>query len=156
QGPIPLVYVCLLLVGVGRAFNAPARWALLPVLVPPSALGNAVTWNSSGWQVASMVGPALGGLVIAFTAGATWAFLLACACALAVIVLLAPVRAQAVARASEPVTLRSLLAGIQFVLHTKLILATITLDLFAVLLGGATALLPIFARDILRVGPSGL
>lgn len=156
QGPIPLIYVCLFLVGVARAFMAPARWSLVHQLVPESALGNAITWNSSGWQVASMSGPALGGLVIAATGKAFHAYLIAVLCSIAVIGLLLPIRPRPVERSSKGVTLQSFLAGVRFVFRTKLILATITLDLFAVLFGGATALLPIFARDILQVGPSGL
>src|SRR5581483_3535254 len=77
--PVPLVYACLLVVGVGRAFSAPARWSLLPQLVPADALGNAVTWNSSGWQVATTVGPAVGGWVIAATGHAGGAYVIACA-----------------------------------------------------------------------------
>ena len=130
--------------------------ALLPQLVPVELLAGAMTWNSGGWQVASMVGPALGGLVIARTGGAMWAYLLDAIGSALIIVLILPIRVPPTPRASEPVTLRSLLAGICFVWRTELILATITLDLFAVLVGGATALLPIFAEDILRVGPVGL
>jgi MFS family permease len=156
QGPVLLVYLCLLLAGVSRAFSAPARWSLVPQVVPEADLANAITWNSSGWQIASMTGPALGGLVIAAAGRAGWAYLLAALCALACAVLVAPVRPRNPARRREPISLRSLLAGIRFIRHTKLILATITLDLFAVLLGGATALLPIYAKDILHVGPGGL
>jgi MFS family permease len=156
QAPVPLTYLCLLLGGVSQAFNSPARWALVPQVVPPSALTNAITWNSSGWQIASVVGPALGGLIVAATNQAGGAYLAAGLCALACAVLVAPVQPRASARSREPLSLGSLLAGVRFVRQTRIILATITLDLFAVLLGGATALLPIFARDILRVGPSGL
>src|SRR5262249_30127501 len=67
QGPIPLIYLCLLLVGTSRAFSQPVRWALVPLLVPESVLPSAVSWSSSGWQVASVVGPSLGGLVIGLT-----------------------------------------------------------------------------------------
>ncbi|MBV8609033.1 MAG: MFS transporter [Singulisphaera sp.] len=156
RGPVPLVYGCLLLTGTAHAVLMPARWALLPQLVPVELLAGAVTWNSGGWQVAAMVGPALGGLVIARTGGAMWAYLLDAIGSALIIVLILPIRVAPTPRASEPVTLGALLAGISFVWRTELILATITLDLFAVLLGGATALLPIFAEDILRVGPVGL
>jgi MFS family permease len=156
EGPLPLVYLCLLLAGVSRAFNTPARWALVPQVVPAGALGNAITWNSSGWQIATVVGPALGGLVIALTNRAAGAYLLAAGCALACAALVAFIRPQGAPRRSEPASLQTLLAGIRFIRRTKLILATITLDLFAVLLGGATALLPMFAKDILEVGPVGL
>jgi MFS family permease len=156
DGPIPLVYVCLVLAGVGRAFSAPARWALAPQVVPPPLIGNAVTWNSSGWQIAAVSGPTLGGLVIGLTESAAGAYLLTAACAVTCAGLVATLRPRPVERLPEGRSLRSLLAGAAFVWRTKPILATITLDLFAVLLGGATALLPIFARDILVVGPQGL
>jgi MFS family permease len=156
EGPVPVVYLCLLVIGISRAFTMPARSSLVPQVVPAEALGNAITWNSSGWQIASMVGPGLAGLVIALTKQASWAYLLAAAGALACAALIASIRPHAPVRRREPVSLRSLLAGLRFVYRTKLILATITLDLFAVLLGGATMLLPVFAKDILGVGPVGL
>lgn len=156
HGPVPLVYACLLLVGMGQALTMPARWAILPLLVPEGALANAITWNASGWQVASMTGPALGGLVIWLTGGAASAYVLAACCAAAVFLLYASLHPRPAQRSTEPMSLASLLAGVRFVFNTRLVLATITLDLFAVLLGGATALLPIYARDILHVGPAGL
>jgi MFS family permease len=156
KGPVPLIYVCLLLAGISRAFSAPARWALVPQVVPPEILSNAITWNSSGWQIASVLGPSLGGLVIGATGRAAGAYLGTALCCLTCAALVASIRPQMATRHIEVGSLQSLLAGIRFVWSTKLILATITLDLFAVLLGGATALLPIFARDILHVGPSGL
>jgi MFS family permease len=156
QGPVPLIYLCLLLVGSSRAFSQPVRWALVPLLVPDPVLPSAVSWSSSGWQVASVVGPSLGGLVIGLTGHAAGAFLLAAGCALACTALLASIRPRPASPPTGTVTLASLLAGARFVWGTRLILATLTLDLFAVLLGGATALLPIFARDILEVGPTGL
>lgn len=156
HGPVPLVYACLLLVGIGQALTMPARWAILPLVVPDGALANAIAWNASGWQVASMAGPALGGLVIWLTGGAASAYLLAAAAAALVFLLYGSLRPRPAERSSERTSLASLLAGVRFVFSTKLVLATITLDLFAVLLGGATALLPIYARDILHVGPAGL
>jgi MFS family permease len=154
--PVPLVYALLFLVGVARAISAPARWSLLPQLIPPSALTNAVTWNSSGWQVASMAGPPLGGLLIATMGRAMWVYALTAVCCAVCGGLVAGIRPRPIERSKEPLTLRSLLAGVRFVFRTRLILATITLDLFAVLLGGATALLPFYANDILQIGPSGL
>jgi MFS family permease len=155
QGAVLLVYLCLLLVGIGRAFGAPARWSLVPAVVPPQHLNNAVTWNSSGWQIASVAGPSLGGLAVAVTGGAALAYLIAAGCAVACAALVATIQPRETARTPEHLSLRSLLAGASFIWRTKLILATITLDLFAVLLGGATALLPVFAREILHVGPIG-
>jgi MFS family permease len=156
QGPVPLVYVCVLLLGLARAVSMPCRWALVAQVVPDRDLANAITWNSSGWQVASIVGASLGGLCVQLSGGAALPFELAAACTLVSSALLLPMRPRAGRRAVRDVTLRSLLAGMSFVWRTKLILATITLDLFAVLLGGAVALLPVYARDILRVGPQGL
>src|SRR5581483_6116742 len=92
QGPVPVVYVCLTLAGIARAFSAPARSSLLPQLVPPHLLVNAVAWNSSGWQLASISGPALGGLALAVSGQAAVAYLLAAACTLVCAVLIAPVR----------------------------------------------------------------
>ena len=155
-GPIPLVFACLLLAGCCRAFSMPARASLLPQVVPLEVLGNAVTWNSSGFQVANVAGPALGGVAIAIAGRALEAYLLAACCSLTCVPLLVPVRPRPVARPAGSLTLASLLAGVRFVWKNELLLAAITLDLFAVLLGGATALLPVFARDILDVGPTGL
>ena len=156
RGPVGLIYLMLLLTGMGQAANRPARWAVLPQIVSRDRLLSAVTWNTSAWQVAAMSGPALGGLVIAISRGATACYVIAAVCSTAVIFLTASLRLRTVSRDSRPVSLQSLLAGLRFVLRTDLILATITLDLLAVFLGGATALLPVYARDILRIGPSGL
>ncbi|HLN26600.1 MAG TPA: MFS transporter [Gemmataceae bacterium] len=156
QGPIPLVYLCLLFIGTCGAFNFPARWSLLPQVVTESELHNAITWNSSSWQVASVVGPGLGGLVIAVTGHAAGNYLLAALFSLACAGLIALIKPRAGGPSREALSLRSFLAGLHFVWATQPVLATITLDLFAVLLGGALALLPIFAKDILQVGPTGL
>jgi MFS family permease len=156
HGPVLLVYVCLLIVGVGRAFSAPARWALIPQVVPAEALTNAVTWNSTGWQVATTVGKMLGGVVIALTGYATGAYAVAAAGYIVCTGLITTIHPRPIARMTEPLSVNSLMAGLSFVWATPLILASITLDLFAVLLGGATALLPIYAQDILNVGPIGL
>jgi MFS family permease len=156
EGPISLIYLSLLVLGTSRSFSAPARWSLIPALVGKEELANATTWNSSGWQVAATTGPALGGLIIALTGQARWAYFGAGVCVLLCFALVWQIRPQHTPRSTEPVTLRSLWAGVRFVERTKLILATITLDLFAVLFGGATALLPIYAEDILHVGSFGL
>jgi MFS family permease len=156
QGPIELVYACLTLAGMGRAFSAPARQALLAQIVPLETLGNAVTWNSSGWQLANVSGPALGGLIVTLAGHSTVAYLAAGCSALTCIIVLAPIQPRPIIHLMvQPRSLGALLAGVGFVWRTKLLLAAITLDLFAVLLGGATALLPIFARDILQTGPAG-
>ena len=156
RGPIPLMYAALFVAGVAHAVSMPARWSILRQLVPDHLVGNAITWNSSGWQVASVLGPGLGGLLIAQTGGATWVYGLDLCFSLAVVALIAGIRPGEVVRLDGPATFRSLLVGLDFVTSNRLILATITLDLFAVFLGGAVALLPIFAKDILEIGPQGL
>jgi MFS family permease len=165
-GPIFLIYAILLVGGIAQAYNNPARSALLPRLVPAEVFANAVTWSSSGFQTAAVVGPAIGGLVIALQHRATGAYLLDAILTTLYLVMLLGIRSDAVKvdtttsitalKPREPMTFKSLIAGMRFVMDTKVILAALTLDLFAVLFGGATALLPIFAKDILHVGPEGL
>lgn len=163
QGPIFLMYAIVFAGGVAQAYNNPARSALLPRLVPAAVFGNAVTWSSSAFQAAAVVGPAIGGLVIAIQHRAAGAYILDAVLTAVYLVMLLAIRGDATVRSSEtalrprePMTLQSLAAGLRFVRDTKVILAALTLDLFAVLFGGATALLPIFAKDILQVGPEGL
>lgn len=148
----------LLLVGgaISQALGSPSRAALLPQIVDREIFTNAVAWNTTVFHVASMTGPAVGGLLVGLQADTTTAFLLVTACrvlSLAAVSRIADPPAQV---SEEAVSWNSLLAGIRFVWQTKLILATITLDMFAVLLGGATYLLPMFAEDILGVGAEGL
>ncbi|HJW25497.1 MAG TPA: MFS transporter [Rhodocyclaceae bacterium] len=139
--------------GVARAFQMPAQQALIPLLVPPALLGQAIALSASGMQAAIVCGPAIGGVL--YATGAAHVYL---ACALAL--LLAGALMVAVRYSHQPAagqtTLRTVLAGLSFVWGHKTVLGAISLDLFAVLLGGATALLPIFARDILHTGPEGL
>ncbi len=156
KGPVPLVYLCLFVAGVGQAFSRPIRWSLVPSVVPEEDLTNAVTWNSGGWQIASMAGPAVGGLVVSLTDEAAGAYVLAGLCALGCAACILVLRPRPAKRSTEPISLGTLLAGLRFVWRTKPILATITLDLFAVLLGGATALLPVFQHDILQVDAAWL
>jgi MFS family permease len=155
SGPLLLIYGCLAFLGVGRAFQSPSTGALTQV-VPPEHYGNAATWESSAWQASSIIGPALGGLVIAWSDHATPVYGITAAALAVVVALTSMLTLRPVAQISEEMTADSLLAGLRFVWSTKVILAAITLDLFAVLLGGATALLPIFARDVLEVGAAGL
>lgn len=148
-----LIYVLLLIFGISRAFANPAGQALVPNLVPPEQLGNAIAWNSTVWQTATIAGPALGGLL--YYLGAGVAFGAATACFLACVVLFGLMRSRIQPRPSD-VTWETLLAGIRFIRSRPVIFGAISLDLFAVLLGGATALLPVYARDILDAGPGGL
>jgi len=156
HGPLIALYACILLSGIARAFQAPARNALLPSLVPPNVLSNAVTWNSGGWQLAAVIGPAIGGALIAVFRGAVAVYLCAAGGSAVFFALAAGIRHRPAERAPAELTLAELGAGIRFVARSPLILGTITLDLFAVLLGGASTLLPIYAKDILHVGPTGL
>jgi MFS family permease len=164
RGPIWVMFVILLVRGIAQAYNNPARSALLPRLVPAEVFTNAVTWSSSGFQIAAVVGPALGGLVIALEHRATGAYLVDAILTSTYLAMLMAIKGDQVAASAsatalkprEKITLESLIAGMRFVRDTKVILSALTLDLFAVLFGGATALLPIFAKDILQVGPEGL
>jgi MFS family permease len=155
DGPTWTIYACLAVVGVGRALSSPSVNTILPQLLPPAEFANANAWLASTYQLASITGPAAGGLLIAATGGATVPFLAAmCGQLLFAIVLSTMPRV-----APAPAPHRSapdLFAGFRFVRANKLFLSAITLDLFAVLFGGAVALLPIFAKDILNVGPAGL
>jgi MFS family permease len=148
------IYALMLLFGATRAFANPAGQALVPNLVPPEHFGNAVAWNSSAWQTATIAGPALGGLLYAVAGSA--AFALATGCFALTFVLIALIRHRDTRVTREKTTWATLVAGIRFIRQKPVILGAISLDLFAVLLGGATALLPIYARDILMVGPWGL
>ena len=153
QGAIFLIYACLVLTGVARAFLKPASDALMWQLIPVSAFTNAATWNSSSFQLAAVIGPALGGFGIALLGSATGVYVLAAIAALLCFILTLAIKEQKSIRSTEPISLKALAAGAKFVWQNQLILAAITLDMFAVLLGGAIALLPIFAKDILHVGP---
>jgi MFS family permease len=153
---IPIIYALLFIYGTARTFAWAARSSFFPTLVSRDAFANAVTWNNSSFQIGSVVGPAIGGFLVA-QIGFPCVYAIDALCAAALFLLVLPIRGQArsVNRMYEN-TWRSLAAGMRFVFSRNVILATITLDLFAVLLGGATALLPIFADQILHRGPVGL
>ena len=157
HGSLILIYGCLLIMGIATAFNDPASSTLLVQTVPESIYENAATWRSSSWQLASVLGPALGGLLIALQQSATLVYVLNAAAAFTYVGLMTQLRGRGkIAGSGERMTLNSLLDGVKFLRSTQVMLAAITLDLFAVLLGGATTLLPVFAKDILHVGPTGL
>ncbi len=156
-GPLLPIYACLTLIGSAQAFNNPASSALVAQVVPPDAFESAITWRSSVGQVSAVLGPAAGGFLIGTFGGAAWVFALYAVAASIFAILLVFLRvAAAPRRATAARTLRSIAEGLRFLIRTPVLLAAITLDLFAVLLGGATTLLPIFARDILHVGAFGL
>lgn len=156
QGPVAWMYALLLANSIAHAFNGAASSSLLPLTVPEKIFSNAITWKSSSFQVASVAGPALGGMMIAMFKGAAGVYLTNGIASLLYASFVFMISHKPVARVAEEVTLKTLAAGFRFVWQTKIILATITLDLFAVLLGGAVMLLPIYAKDILHVGPHGL
>ena len=152
---IPLIYLILFITATARTFGWAARSSYFPTLVSRDTFANAVTWNSSMFQIGSVVGPAIGGFLIV-RAGFPFIYLLDAVCAMSFFSLVLPIRSSDRGSSSERNAWRSLKEGINFMLSKKVILATITLDMFAVLLGGATALLPIFADQILHCGPIGL
>ena len=156
NGPLWVIYSLLALVGTARAFASPSVNTILPQLLAPAEFANANAWLSSTFQLAAITGPAIGGLVIALTGGATGAFALA---AVGQLVFVAALSTMPVRRPPPATARRSasdVFAGFHFVRDHPLFLAAITLDLFGVLFGGAVALLPIYAKDILAVGPTGL
>lgn len=151
---LPAIYVLIVLGGCARAFESPTIATLIPALVPRSALPRATAWSTSSNQTAQIVGPALGGAVYAISAGAAFAASAVLFTTGTLLLLSLKLARRPPSRA--PVTLSSLFSGIAFIRSHPIILGTISLDLFAVLLGGATALLPIFADHILNTGPWGL
>jgi len=153
---VPLIYLLLFLGAIARTFSWAARSSFFPTLVSRDAFSNAVTWNNSIFQIGSVVGPALSGFVVAHR-GFAIVYVIDAITSFAFFLLVLPIpRAKQALKRVEQSTWRSLVAGAKFVVSKKVILATITLDLFAVLLGGATALLPVFADQILHCGPVGL
>ena len=152
---IPLIYLILLISATGRTFGWAARSSYFPQLVPRDVFANAVTWNSSVFQIGSVVGPALSGLLIV-RAGFPFIYAIDAACAFSFFLLVLPIRSSDHGSSSERNAWRSLMEALRFIRTKQVVLATITLDMFAVFLGGATALLPIFADQILHCGPIGL
>jgi MFS family permease len=146
----------LLLNGTVRAFNAPASQAFLPLLVPREVFQNAVAWNSSVFQTATIAGPMLGGLLYGFTGTPVPVYVCAASAYCSAFVLLGFLELIAAAKVPAARTAGVLLEGLRYIWRTKLVLGATSLDLFAVLLGGAVALLPVYAREILHVGATGL
>jgi len=157
EGSLTVLYGVLALVGAARAFNNPAEGALTPLTVPDGEFRNAVTWNTSVWQLSAILGPAIGGGLIALTGGAAVVYvfnILGGLLLVGVLVMLRP-RAQGVVAEDEP-PLEALKGGVRFLRTTPIVLAALSLDMFAVLFGGAVFLMPIFASDILKVDATGL
>lgn len=163
-GTIWPIYAVLLGVGLGRAFSGPASSALLPSLVPKHHFVNAVTWGAIVFQIANITGPAVGGVLftmrltgrLAQWNGASVVYCFSLATLLAFLVLVGAMRTRPVLVVKNAFNLETMLAGFKYVWQANLLLGSISLDLFAVLLGGATALLPIYATNILHAGPRGL
>jgi len=147
------VLSAMFLVGIGRAFHSPASSSLVVNIVPKEDFGNAVGWITSSWQLASIIGPAVAGFLFAFIGG--WTYLVSTVFFLisALFILSIPKPQQRISK--EPTSLRTLLGGFTYVWKTKIVLGAITLDLFAVFLGSAVWLMPIFAKDILDIGAVG-
>jgi MFS family permease len=151
---IPGIFSVVGLIGAARSFQGPATQALLPTLVPEPLVPKAIAWATGAFQTASIVGPSIGGLLYAF--GPAVPYAAASFLALVGTSFIAVMRQKRKERPRQPTTFASLFSGIHYIRAKPVILGSISLDLFAVLLGGATALLPAFARDILHVGVWGL
>ena len=156
HGSLLLIYGCLILMGCALSFNSPASSALVSQVVPEVAFENAMTWRRSASQLAAVLGPASSGFLIGLLHGSTLVYVLSAGTALIFVMLLLVMRVRPQVAAFGRRSLSSLLEGLRFLCKTQVMLAAITLDLFAVLLGGATTLLPIYATSILHVGPVGL
>ncbi len=158
------IYTVLVGIGLGRAFSGPASSAMVPSLVPKEHFVNAITWGASIYQLANMVGPAIGGLlftlplagVLAHWNGAAIVYTFTLFTLASFLMLVAMIQTRVERTEKKAFNLHTMLAGMRYVWETKLLLGSISLDLFAVLLGGAVALLPIYATEILHAGPRGL
>ena len=155
EGPTWAIYACLAVVGTARSLSSPSVSTILPQLLAPAEFANANAWLASTYQLASITGPAAGGLLIAVTGGATAPFAAAMAAQLIFAAILSTMP-RVPPPSGQHRSAKDIFAGFRFVRANPLFLSAITLDLFAVLFGGAVALLPIFAKDILNVGPAGL
>src|SRR6202158_204186 len=151
------IYMVLVLIGVVRSFNGTASRAILPQLVPEEHFPNAVAWNATIFQAATILGPSFGGILYAAFRGPSVVYVVAMLTAIGATVSSFRIKPEVKARPPrEPMSLKTVFAGLRFIWREKLILGAISLDLFAVLLGGAVALLPVYARAILHTGPWGL
>ena len=150
------IYAVLLLNGTVRAFNGPAAQAFVPLLVPEDVFPNAVAWNASIFQAATIAGPVVGGLIYGFTGSPLLVYSCAAGEYGAALLLFTAMRVIPSARKRPAATLAMALEGLRYIGRNRMVLGAISLDLFAVLLGGATALLPVYAREILHTGAQGL
>jgi MFS family permease len=150
------IYLVLILLGVVRSFNGTASRSILPQLVPEEHFPNAVAWNATTFQAATILGPSVGGILYAAFHGPSVVYAVATITSLGAMFSTFGIKTRPLARRREPTTIKTVFAGLHFIWREKLILGAISLDLFAVLLGGAVALLPVYAREILHTGPWGL
>jgi MFS family permease len=150
------IFLILFFVGIVRSFSMPASRALLPQLVPEEQFQSAVAWNSGIFQCATILGPALGGFLYAFSRGPSIVYGVALIAGILSVLTTLKIQTQSRPRFREPFNLQTVFAGFRYIWTHKLVLGSISLDLFAVLLGGAVALLPVYAKEILRTGPLGL
>ena len=156
KASIPIMYIMIFGIGIARGFYAPAAFSLMAQIIPKEHYGNSSTWNSGSWQTASILGPAVGGLLYGF-AGVTACFtviLLFIGISLIFVIFFVSLKpAQYIPKEN---IIDSLSAGIRFVFNSKMLLGALSIDLFSVFFGGAVALMPVFANDILKVGAEGL
>jgi MFS family permease len=150
------IFAVLVLLGIVRSFNGPVSRALLPQLIPEEHFPNAVAWSSTIFQGAAILGPALGGVIYAAFRGPAAVYILAVLMAVAAVICTLRIKTESRPRSRQPISLATISAGLRYIWREKLILGSISLDLFAVFLGGAVALLPVYAREILLTGPWGL
>jgi len=157
QAPVPWIYVCLFVASSARTFMGAAMASFLPQLVERQHFNRAVTWNTGLFHLSSIIGPILGGVLIGASGHQAWPiYAINTLAALFFCVMLAGVHVKVSAALKQKMTFQNLLTGFNFVFSTRIVLGIITLDMFAVLLGGSTALLPVFAKEILHVGPRAL
>ncbi|HKH98722.1 MAG TPA: MFS transporter [Candidatus Sulfotelmatobacter sp.] len=153
---VTAIYAVLVVLGTVRSFNSTASRSILPQLVSEAHFPNAVAWNASIFQAATILGPSFGGILYALSRGPSAVYAIAMLTAIGATISSFRIKPEAKARPREPMTVKTVFAGLHFIWTRKLILGAISLDLFAVLLGGAVALLPVYAREILHTGPWGL
>src|SRR5712692_7731085 len=158
---VTAIYVVLVLIGVVRSFNSTASRSILPQLVPEEHFPNAVAWNATTFQAATILGPSFGGILYALFRGPSAVYATALLTAIGALISTFRIKPELKARPRDTVALRGMtwrtvFAGLHFIWRQKLVLGAISLDLFAVLLGGSVALLPVYAREILHTGPWGL
>ena len=149
----PMMFGILLVLGTARAFQSPAQQALTPLLVPPEHLSNAIAWSTSGFNTSKILGPGIAGLLIILSISVVYAVVVTLLLFSTTMLLMMRVNTQILSK--DPVTARNVLAGLRFIFSRQVVLAAVSLDLFAVLLGGVKALLPVFATEILNVDSTG-